>query len=83
MEPYQQHFIFFVAYEWAPKARVFVTDRPFQPSLMFVGRGKAYLSEALLHSKVSRVGSWPYQQTLDKAEKVVGPVHKLRKNKVL
>jgi hypothetical protein len=31
---YLQHVIFVVTYEWAPKARVFVPVKPFQPSVM-------------------------------------------------
>ncbi len=36
--PYLQHFIFFVIYEWAQKACVFVPSRLFHPSLIFVGK---------------------------------------------
>jgi hypothetical protein len=32
--PYSQHFIFFVTYEWAQKAKVLVTGEPFQSSIM-------------------------------------------------
>ncbi len=35
-DPQSKHFIFFVTYKWAKKARVFVADRLFHPSLMFV-----------------------------------------------
>jgi hypothetical protein len=40
--PYLQHFIFFVTYELAQQARVFVTSKPFQPSLIFKGKAGAY-----------------------------------------
>ncbi len=53
--PYGKHFIFFVTYEYAQKARVFVPDRLFQPSLIM--------------PEFIQVGyfqcSWPYPQTLD------------------
>jgi hypothetical protein len=39
--------------------RVFVPDKPLQPSLMFTGKAGAYPSEAY-----SRVGPCPYPQTL-------------------
>ncbi len=32
---------FFVTYEWAQKSRLFVHGKPFQPSLMFVGKGRS------------------------------------------
>ncbi len=32
--PYSQNFIFIVTYEWALLARVFVTGKPFHPSVM-------------------------------------------------
>ncbi len=44
--PYSPHFIFFGAYEWAQKARVFVHGRPFHYNLMF-GR-KAEMSNCKL-----------------------------------
>jgi len=31
---YSQHFIFIASYEWAPKARVFIPFKPFEPSAM-------------------------------------------------
>jgi len=37
---------------------VFISGKPFQPSLMFVWEAMS-LPELVLHS---RVGSWPYQQ---------------------
>jgi hypothetical protein len=40
---------------------MFAPGKPFQPSLMFTG---AYPSEASLRC-FTRVGSWPYPQTLD------------------
>jgi len=42
---------------------VFDPGKPSQLSLMFVGKARAYRSETpqVLHS---RVGSWPYSQTL-------------------
>ncbi len=40
---------------------VFVPDKPFQPSLTIASKARAYLSEALQ----SKLGSWPYPQTLD------------------
>ncbi len=33
-EPYSQHFIFFVPYEWARQDRVFVPSKPFQPCVI-------------------------------------------------
>ncbi len=32
--PYSQHLIFFVTYEWAQWAKVFVPGKPFRPSVM-------------------------------------------------
>jgi len=43
---------------------VFVPGKPFQPSLMFVGKTGANFQ--VLNS---RVGSWPYPPTLDKARR--------------
>jgi hypothetical protein len=38
---YLQHFILnFLTLKWAKKARVFEPGRPFQPSLMFVGKAR-------------------------------------------
>jgi hypothetical protein len=37
---------FFVSYERAKKARVFVPGKPFQPSLMYLSKDGAYLDEA-------------------------------------
>ncbi len=31
---YSQHFIFYLTYEWAKRAGVFVPDKPFQPNVM-------------------------------------------------
>ncbi len=36
-----------------------VPCKPFQPSLMFAGKARAYLSEAPFQVLHSRVGSWP------------------------
>ncbi len=44
----------YAIYKFSYKARVFVLAKPFQPSLMFVGRARAYPCD-VLHSKV---GSW-------------------------
>ena len=33
---YSKHFIFLITYEWAQFLRVFVSVKPFKPSLMFV-----------------------------------------------
>ncbi len=49
--------------------RVFVPDRPIQPSLMFVGKARAYLNEVPFSSSDSRIGSWPYPLTMDNAGK--------------
>jgi hypothetical protein len=38
---------FFVTYEWAKQARVFVPGRPFQPRQMFASKGGDYPGEAL------------------------------------
>jgi len=43
---------------------VFVPGKPLQPSLMFAGKIRAYLSEAPF-----RVGPQPHPQTLDLAGK--------------
>ncbi len=40
-----QHFIFFLTYKWAQQARVIVPGKPFQPSLMFLSKARAYHSE--------------------------------------
>ncbi len=32
--PYSEYFIFLVTFEWAQQARVFVPNKPFQPSVM-------------------------------------------------
>jgi hypothetical protein len=34
LESCSQHFIFFLTYEWAPKARVLAAGKPFQPSVI-------------------------------------------------
>ncbi len=54
-----------VSYEFSLLARVFVPGKPFQPSLMFAGKAVAYQSEAPFKVLHSRIGSWPYPQTLD------------------
>ncbi len=41
-----QHFIFFVTFEWAQKARVFVPGKPFESILMFASKARVYPSEA-------------------------------------
>ncbi len=41
-----------IIYECLQKARVFVPGRPFQPSLMFVVKAGAYLSEAPLRCSI-------------------------------
>ncbi len=47
--------------------KVFVLGKPFQPSLMFASKARAYLSEApLMYSTLSQA---PHPQTLDKAGK--------------
>jgi hypothetical protein len=74
--PYSYHFIFCNLN--GLNTAVFVPSRPFQPSLFFASKGKAYPSEA------------PYPQTLDKGGKAcqeqmfkhIGPVCKLQKNKL-
>jgi len=43
--PFSQHLIFFVTCEWAQQARVFVPGKPYQQSLMFVGKAGAFPSE--------------------------------------
>jgi hypothetical protein len=40
-ELYTQHFIFFVTYEWAKQARLFVPGRLFQHGLMFGSKAKS------------------------------------------
>ncbi len=35
MDPYLQHFIFFVTYEWAQYVRMFVPGKSYQPSEMW------------------------------------------------
>jgi hypothetical protein len=52
LEQDSQPFIFFVIYEWAQKAGSFVPFRPFQPSLMFVSKAGAYLSEAIFRCPI-------------------------------
>ncbi len=37
---------FFVTYEWAKLDRVFVPHKPYQPSVMFAIKARAYLSTA-------------------------------------
>jgi hypothetical protein len=41
-----KHFIFFVTYKWANKARVFVTGMPYKLSIMFARNAGAYLEGA-------------------------------------
>jgi len=69
--PYSQHFLFFVTYNWTQYSRVFVHDASFQPSLMFVSKVRAYLSEA--HFRWSTLGQASglknKKQTLDYAVK--------------
>ncbi len=47
MDPFTQHLIFSVTYEWALKGRVLVPGKPFTPCLMVVSKEKAYPSTAL------------------------------------
>ncbi len=44
---------------------VFVLSRLFQLSIMCVGKAEAYQKEAPFRKGYSRVGSWPYPQTLN------------------
>ncbi len=55
-----------VIYECSEKARVFLHDGPFQPSLTFASNAVAYPQEATFRC-LFRVSSWPYLQTLEKA----------------
>ncbi len=48
-----------------PWASVFVAGKPLQPTLMFVGKAAAYLSQSIFQLLHSMVGSRPYAQTLD------------------
>jgi hypothetical protein len=34
LRPYSQRLVFFITYEWAQKAKLFVPGKPFQPNLM-------------------------------------------------
>ncbi len=43
-----------VIYGFSYEAKVFVPGKPFQPSLMFAGKAKAYLNEA--HFRCSTLG---------------------------
>jgi hypothetical protein len=54
-----------VIYEFSYYARVFVPSNPFQPSLMFADKARAYPSEPPFRYSTNRAGSWPYPQTLD------------------
>jgi hypothetical protein len=51
--PYSQHFIFFVSYDRAQKARVFVHSKPFQPSVTkhysFIGTSTSYRENEVLY----------------------------------
>ncbi len=65
---------FFVTYEWAEYAGVFVPGRPLQPSVMFVSKARAYLSVACKQSfrkagKVKHFSLWP-KRKLQKKQKL-------------
>jgi hypothetical protein len=48
------------------KERSFIVPcNPFQPSLTFVDKARAYLSETPFRYSANIVGFWPYPQTLD------------------
>jgi hypothetical protein len=44
---------------------VFVPSKLFQPSLMFVSKAGAYPNGTSFEVLSSRIGSWPYPQTLN------------------
>ncbi len=48
---------------------MFVPGNPFQPSLMFADKARAYPSEPTLRYSSNRADSWPYPETLDLAGK--------------
>ncbi len=58
-----------VIYEFLLYAGVPVPGKPFQPSLVFVDKARTYPSEAP-QMLPSRVGSYPYPQTLEQAGNV-------------
>ncbi len=47
------------------KSYVFVPGKPFQPSLMFVGKAVGYPTEEPFMCSDLGVGSWPFPVTLD------------------
>ncbi len=56
--------------------------KPFVPSLMFLGKARAYLSEAPFRAPPpSRIGPWPYPQTKKACQgqtlKLIVKIHKL------
>ncbi len=48
---------------------VFVPGNPFQRSLMFADKARAYPSYSSFRYFTNNLGSWPYPQTLDLAGK--------------
>jgi hypothetical protein len=48
---------------------VFAPDKPFQPTLMFVGKARAYPFEEPFKCSTPRVGSWPCPGTTGLAGK--------------
>ncbi len=59
-------FSFFVSYEWAKQARVFVTDKPLVNSLLFASKARADLSRA------RRVGSGLTSKRWNRLERPAG-----------
>jgi hypothetical protein len=55
---------FFVTYEFSKQVRVFVYDKPFQPSLMFASKAGAY--PRVEHLKMLKLSTpQPYSKILD------------------
>jgi hypothetical protein len=59
---------------------MFVLHKPFQPSLMLVGKAGAYLIVEQLKCTFKWVGSWPFLQTLDKDGKALPRTNTLAYN---
>ncbi len=58
-----------VIYGFPQLVRVFIPGKPFQPSLMYVGKARSLPKSSLFQVLHSRVGSWPCPQTFDQARK--------------
>ncbi len=80
-----------VIYGFSLYAKVFVPGKLFQPSLMFVGEARSLPQNGAPERCFTRVGFWPYPETLDQAGKasqgqtlqLIVKICKLRTKKVL